>query len=407
MQMQKKIKKWVLSIIICNLVVTSIPFSFPVTTTKMILAAETEDQGENKEDGEEKEEDTEKKEKEENKEEVIKPTISKTKVTIPINKVKPEQLSVLNPEEGVVYTFASSNKKIVTVGKKNGKLKGKKAGIARVSLLKKGKKKTTIVGICTVTVAKATISKKHQKMTASLNSTIVPAISYKNPKARYIYKSGNQNVVKVGEDIDDTGATSIVVKTLAEGKAVLTVKEKYKKKTTVVGKVTVTVKKPSLATQDIYMLKGQSLKIPNVVTINHEDTSQEVTYEYESSDTSVLSVIGERMTAIKATSGVNLDVYQNIDEKRTKLGTVVIVISEASNTLPEAVGDSNYVDLSDYNNDYEEGYDDYEDNDYYSIGSDYVEDETTDSDDSYDDYEKHLGEMEHFWDEDDEDEEME
>ena len=54
-------------------------------------------------------------------------------------------------------------------------------------------------------------------------------------------------------------------------------------------------------------------------------------------------------------SGVNLDVYQNIDEKRTKLGTVVIVISEASNTLPEAVGDSNYVDLSDYNNDYEEG----------------------------------------------------
>ncbi len=113
------------------------------------------------------------------------------------------------------------------------------------------------------------------------------------------------------------------------------------------------------------------------------------------------------MTAIKATSGVNLDVYQNIDEKRTKLGTVVIVISEASNTLPEAVGDSNYVDLSDYNNDYEEGYDDYEDNDYYSIGSDYVEDETTDSDDSYDDYEKHLGEMEHFWDEDDEDEEME
>lgn len=407
MQMQKKIKKWVLSIIICNLVVTSIPFSFPVTTTKMILAAETEDQGENKEDGEEKEEDTEKKEKEENKEEVIKPAISKTKVTIPINKVKPEQLSVLNPEEGVVYTFASSNKKIVTVGKKNGKLKGKKAGIARVSLLKKGKKKTTIVGICTVTVAKATISKKHQKMTASLNSTIVPAISYKNPKARYIYKSGNQNVVKVGEDIDDKGATSIVVKTLAEGKAVLTVKEKYKKKTTVVGKVTVTVKKPSLATQDIYMLKGQSLKIPNVVTINHEDTSQEVTYEYESSDTSVLSVIGERMTAIKATSGVNLDVYQNIDEKHTKLGTVVIVISEASNTLPEAVGDSNYVDLSDYNNDYEEGYDDYEDNDYYSIGSDYVEDETTDSDDSYDDYEKHLGEMEHFWDEDDEDEEME
>ena len=83
---------------------------------------------ENKEDGEEKEKDTEKKEKEENKEKVIKPAISKTKVTIPINKVKPEQLSVLNPEEGVVYTFASSNKKIVTVGKKNGKLKGKKAG---------------------------------------------------------------------------------------------------------------------------------------------------------------------------------------------------------------------------------------------------------------------------------------
>lgn len=408
MQMQKKIKKYVLSIIVCNMIVTSIPFSFPITPMKTILAAEDqEDEEENEENEEEKkEEDTEKEDKEENKEKVAKPAISKTKVTIPINKAKPEQLSVLNPEEDVVYTFASSNKKVVTVGKKNGKLKGKKAGAAMVSLLKKGKKKTTIVGICTVTVAKAKISKKHQKMTASLNSTIVPAISYKNPKARYIYKSGNQKVVKVGEDIDDTGATNIVVKTLAEGKAVLTVKERYKKKTTVVGKVTVTVKKPSLATQDIYMLKGQSLKIPNVVTINHEDTSQEVTYEYESSDPSVLSVIGERMTAVRATSGVNLDVYQNIDEKRTKLGTVVIVISEASNTTPEAVGDSNYVDLSDYNNDYEEGYDDYEDNDYYSVGSDYVGDETTDSDDSYDDYEKHLGEMEHFWDEDeDEDEE--
>lgn len=381
--MQRKIRGWFLFMIICMIVITYIP------SVKIFSAeAEKEQENANTEDSEDAEN---------SEEEEAKTAISQTKITIPINEAKPEKLSVLNPKEGVVYTFASGNKKIVTIGKKTGVLTGKKAGTTNVSLLKKGKKKNTIVGVCTVTVAKAKIIKKNQKMTASVNGIIKPAISYKNAKAKYIYKSGNKKVVKVGEKIDDTGATSIAVTALSEGKTTLTIKEKYKKKTTVIGKIAITVKKPSLATQDIYMIKGQTIKIPNVITINYQDTSREVVYDYESSDISILSVNGERMTAEKVSSSVSLHVYQTIDGERSKLGTVMVVISEASNRTPEALGDSNYIDLSDYNNDYEEGYDDYEDNDYYPVGSDYVEDETTDSDDSYDDYENYLEEMEHTW----------
>lgn len=378
MKLQRKINRILLFFIVCGMLCDA-PFM-----QKMVFAANTDKEASETESDSEESADA-------------KPAISETKITIPINEAVPEQLSVSNPEEDTVYIFKSGNKKIVEVKEKTGVLTGKKEGTAKVSLLKKGKKKNKLVGICTVTVKKAKIIKKHQKITASVGGVITPVISYKNSKADYTYQSADKQIVKVKEKIADTGATSIVVTALKEGKTTLTVKEKYKKKKTVVGKITVTVKNPVLTTQSISMVKGQTLKIANVVTVNHEVASKEVTYDYESSDKSVLSILGEKMTAEKVSDGVSLHVYRTVDGKRSQLGTVTVIIAEALDKTPEAVGDSAYIDLSDYNNDYEEGFDDYDDNDYYPIGADYIEDETADPDDSYDDYENYQDESEHIW----------
>ena len=104
------------------------------------------------------------------------------------------------------------------------------------------------------------------------------------------------------------------------------------------------------------------------------------------------------MVAENTTAGVSLDVYQTIDGIRSKLGTVVVVIEEENERTPE-INDDSYVDLSDYNNDYEDGFDEYDDNDYYNVGDDFVEDEAEDPDDSYEDYNEYLDEAEHLWDE--------
>ncbi len=323
--------------------------------------------------------------------------ISKTKMTIPIHGAKKKKLSVKNPAEGTVYLYQSSNKKIVSVGEKTGLLTGKKAGTAKVTLIKKGKKKNKIIGVCTVKVKKASITKKNKKMTVSINGMISPVVSYQNSKAGYTYESDNESVVKVQETMKGTGETSFTVMALAEGKANVTVQEFYNGKDTVVGKIAVTVTKPTLATKRITMLKGQSLKISDVITVNYAFTNN-VAYDYVSADDEFLTLDEETMTAEKTTTGVNLDVYQTIDGIRSMLGTVVVVIEEENEHTPE-INDDSYVDLSDYNNDYEEGFDEYDDNDYYSVGDDFVEDEEEDPDDSYEDYDEYLDSAEHFWNE--------
>lgn len=329
--------------------------------------------------------------------EKAKTDISEKTLTVPIHDAVPDKLTVLNPEEDAVYIFQSANKKIASVGKKTGVVTGKKQGTAKISLYKKGKKKNKLIAVCTVAVKQAAVVKKHQSMTAALNGTITPVISWKNSEAEYTYVSANKKIVKVGEKIDDTGATAMVITALKEGKTTLTVKEIYKKKKTVVGKITVMVKKPVLSTQSISMVKGQVLKISSVVKISHEDTSGTVAYAYESADDEILSVDGNKMTAKKVTASINLDVYRIVDGESSKFGTVAVTIAEATDRTPEAAGDSDYVDLSDYNNDYEDGFDGYDDNDYYPIGSDYIEDETEDPDDSYTDYEDYQEEAEHIW----------
>lgn len=373
MRRQKTLRGFLLALL-CSVFVYAL---FPM---QVIRAEETEESQEEAESTEE-----------------AKPDISVKTLTVPINDAVPEKLSVLNPEEDAVYIFQSANKKIAAVGKKTGVVTGKKAGTAKISLYKKGKKKNKLIGSCTVTVKAAAVTKKHQKITAAVGGVITPVVSWKNSKAEYTYHSADKNIVKVGEKIDDTGTTTMVITALKEGKTTLTVKESYQKKKTVIGKITVTVKKPVLATQSISMVKGQKLKISSVVKVSHEDTSREVGYVYESADDSVLYVEDNTMTAEKVTASVALTVYRVVDGESSKFGTVAVTIAEAAEKTPEAVGDSNYVDLSDYDNDYEDGFDDYDDNDYYPVGSDYAEDETADPDDSYEDYENYQDKAENTW----------
>lgn len=344
-----------------------------------------------------KEEDSE--EMEEDDETQASPAISDTKLTIPVQGAKKKKLSVLNPEDGATYIFKSNHAKIVSVKKKTGVLTAKKAGKVTISLYKKDGKKKQLVGKCNVTAAKAKIKKKNQTVKASINSVVKPVITYPNAKAEYRYKSNKPAVVKVEEIIDEeTGATSLVIKALGEGKAVITVKEKYKKKTTKIGTVTVNVKKPSLATETIMMIKGQEASIKSMIKIMNEDKTANAEYEYESSNTEALSLDDDTITANAAATDIIITVYRIVEDEKTLLGTIHVTIEESSENRPTADPGSNYVDLSDYNNDYEEGFDEYDDNDYYAVGDNFIENETgEDEDDTYDDYDKYKDESEHSW----------
>jgi len=325
------------------------------------------------------------------------PAISDTKLTIPINGEKKVSLSVLNPLDDDVYIFKSNHPKIVSVKKKTGLLKKKKTGQAEVSVYKKKKKKNKLIGTCAITVSKAKVLKKNQTLKVLIDHDIMPVITYQNSKATYQFKSSAPDIVKVDKVIDEeTGADKIAITALAKGRATLTVKEKYKKKKTVVGTVDITVKVPTLVTESISMLKGQKLKISSVVKVKNEDPDEDIEYEYESADEEVLYVDENEMIAEETTAGVILSVYRVAEETRL-LGTVTVKITEAIEKIPQIASDSNYVDLSDYENDYTEDFDEYSDNDYYQVGDDYVEDESADADDSYADYDQYVGDASHSW----------
>lgn len=162
---------------------------------------------------------------------------------------------VYNKKNGATYTYESSDKSIVKVDKE-GVPTGLKTGKVKVTVYQTYQGKKTKVGVCKITVKKASIAKWYQTNGLELqfndaletetsygdysfeNLNYWDIIEYRNYDATYTYESSDSNVVKVKKD----GAVTYVGD---PGKsATITIKETYNKDTITVGQITVKISTP-------------------------------------------------------------------------------------------------------------------------------------------------------------------
>lgn len=215
---------------------------------------------------------------------LAKTSLQPKKITLAVCET--EKLRVKGTPKGAKIIYTSSKKSVVTVTSK-GKITAVKAGkaVVKVSYTKSGK--TTVIGKTTVTVKKATVSKKNKKIfsdhviqfygntgfyeknPADINnyvgqlwpyadlSRVSDVISYRNPKAKYVFSSGKTSRLKITKK-------GIVNYTNGYGKVNITVSESYKGKTRKIFSFPVNIHKPEWTgkeNQDVSI--GQVLDVYN------------------------------------------------------------------------------------------------------------------------------------------------
>lgn len=186
-----------------------------------------------------------------------KPSLIWKEVTISIGKQDYSNIEMQNTNSKAKYTYASSDKKIVTVDK-NGILTGVKAGTAKITVKQTLNKKTTTVGTLKVIVTKSKTSSDVK--TIALGKDIykngeygrysLGYIEYEIPNATYTYYSNDNSRLVIKKD-------GTIVEAKKAGKVTVTVKETYKKKTRTVGKLTVDIKKPGLSVKSLDITIGE------------------------------------------------------------------------------------------------------------------------------------------------------
>jgi hypothetical protein len=246
-----------------------------------------------------------------------KASISTTKMTIPIGKLKSgiywtdiktwdrgvaQKLTVKNSVKGASYSFTSSDKKVATIGKDGGYLTGVSAGTATITCKQTYQKKTTVVGTCKVTVKKANFKAYNDLGSdGDLGNSIVAVgsgeydfysafagmdaffyIGYRNPSAKYTFKSDSADFtmeeVKYsgGETAEFAGVDySYGYKYTAKkaGIYTITVQETYNKKTTKLGSFKVEAKDTYVETDEIQLRLGDSTRVIDYVYYTTADTA--------------------------------------------------------------------------------------------------------------------------------------
>lgn len=194
-----------------------------------------------------------------------KATLSSNGEYINIGPQRYQYIYIENKIPGAKYTYSSSNAKIVKVNDK-GELTGIKAGKAKITVKQVYKKKTTTVGVFSVTVVKPDIVHMgpwlvlgNKELFKEYNSTVYDLfyIEYANPKAKYTFYSSDTKKLVINKD-------GKIIETKKTGNVDIIVKETYNKKTTTVGKVPVDVKAPELSVSK----EGMNIGIGESFNIN-------------------------------------------------------------------------------------------------------------------------------------------
>lgn len=202
--------------------------------------------------------------------------------SITIGEQETLELNILERKKDAVYTFVSSNQEIVSVDKK-GLIKGLKAGNITITYKEKYKNKTSVIGKCKVTVARAEVCQSYIEADYYKEETII--IKNANPAAEYIFEAEDKEIVSVSSE----GS----VKALNSGKTYVKVKEKYKNKNRIIGKCRITVAKASISEIKDYKIGiGQTREIDFVKNMNPNTK-----YIYVTDNPDVISIEDNKIKA--------------------------------------------------------------------------------------------------------------
>lgn len=244
-------------------------------------------------------------------------------------------LSVSNAVKNAVYSYTSSNTKVLTV-KANGTevfLTGVTAGTAVVTCNQKLKGKTTKVGTCKVTVVNSSILRDYNPEIPLGTSAAKDylEIAFRNNDATYTYVSDSKNF-SMKENItkfDDKLFNKLILTAAAPGTYTVTVKETYNKKTRVVGKIKFIAKKAAVESTNTIDMGSDISGFGDIVANYRED----VPYLFEAEDKDVVEVEannGEVILKGKKVGSTNINVYENAKtaDKSKLLGTCKVSVKE-------------------------------------------------------------------------------
>ena len=147
--------------------------------------------------------------------------LSAAKITVPLNKTIAGP-TVTFGKGDAIKSWKSLKTSVVTVNSRTGKLTGKKAGTAKVTVtLKSGKKATVIVTVKKITTTKLKANRKAITLKKGKTFQIKVTVTPKNSQEKVAYKSSNTKIAIV------TGKGKITAK--KKGKAVITITSGKKK----------------------------------------------------------------------------------------------------------------------------------------------------------------------------------
>lgn len=232
-------------------------------------------------------------------------------------------LNIVDASEKANYTFQSSNKKIVTVDKESGWLNDVSKGSAYITVTETlngvsrelGKVKVTVVGTSLDQECKVGFSGKDS------SADIQIPINYQNYRAKYSYKSSDPATVGVNE------YGNIYSKKF--GSAYVSVTEKYKGKTTYLGKIKVKVVKAQPRYPSLQILLAENPEFFDNL-ISYRDVRK--SYEFISSDKNIAIAegnFGEYVYGLNhGTTKINIyEVYQG---SKRKIGYTTIKVVPAT-----------------------------------------------------------------------------
>lgn len=221
-------------------------------------------------------------------------------------------ISVSNAVEGAIYTFSSSNTKVLKVeyGKGSAELIAVKKGDAIVTCTQTLDGKAEVIGKCKVTVK---IAAPEIPKEIDIHIGSVPyhymSISNKVEGATYAFSSSNPKIVKCSKNI---GALTGI----KEGTAIITCKQTLNGKVKVIGTCKVTVRKAELTYTDRYIYYGES----GFCEIEYGNLLAE--YKYTSSNPEILSVDKRGIYTGKRAGNAVVTIYETYKGTTRKVGKI-------------------------------------------------------------------------------------
>ncbi len=210
-----------------------------------------------------------------------KTTLAVTKQTIFVNGNYTIPLS--NKIKKATYFYTSNKTKIAKVNK-NGVITGISKGSASIKVRYKYKGDFNTVGQFKITVNKSTLKDSYNILNLKTGDTVSPDsyLNNINSDATYIITSSKSAVATSGDDG--------VIRAKKAGKTSMSIHEVYNKKSRTIGSVAVSVTGASVTREELRLAYGGDKVKKNDLI---EDKTSTSTYNFTSSDTSLVYISGD------------------------------------------------------------------------------------------------------------------